>query len=406
MKTYSYHLLALALCTASFNSTNAQSYGPYGPGASDVRAIVLTSKNVMAGTYGGIYVYSGGVLNWSSRNVGLSDTSVNALAVSGNTVVAGTTNSGIFYSTDYGDTWNPSNQTDSRVWALKDSGANLFAGTSCGVFRSTNHGKDWTAAGLMGVRVISLAIKDTNLFAGLDGGGVRRSTNNGLTWDTTGLSMGQTNALAFKSGEFLAGTSNGILLSTDLGNSWTDLDSGLTDKHICSLIFVAPHVFAGTDSGSVFSFNGSVWYQYFPRFTFNPIRAIAYTSREDNTPTYEPSSTQTWFFATSGSGVFVGSLTSVSPERDQVPSQFRLMQNFPNPFNPSTTISFDLSKSGNVRLEIFDVLGRSVARVFEGFKPAGHHAVEFDATNLTTGTYFYELEFEGFCTTKRMLLLR
>lgn len=77
---------------------------------------------------------------------------------------------------------------------------------------------------------------------------------------------------------------------------------------------------------------------------------------------------------------------------EQLPRSFKLGQNYPNPFNPSTTIPFRLDHSSRVALRVYDVLGREVAVLVDGFLKAGEHAFEFDATGLASGTYVYVLE--------------
>ena len=86
---------------------------------------------------------------------------------------------------------------------------------------------------------------------------------------------------------------------------------------------------------------------------------------------------------------------------------FALHQNFPNPFNPSTTIAFDLPQSAEIELTIFDIAGRKVATVAAGKFAAGPHSLNFDAANLASGVYFYQLSAEnGVRLSRKMLLLQ
>jgi len=89
-----------------------------------------------------------------------------------------------------------------------------------------------------------------------------------------------------------------------------------------------------------------------------------------------------------------------------VPEQFVLEANYPNPFNPQTTIGFAVPQASSVRLVVYDVLGREVARLVEGTLPAGRHEAMFEATQLPSGVYLYRLEAGGFVQTRRMLLLK
>jgi hypothetical protein len=84
----------------------------------------------------------------------------------------------------------------------------------------------------------------------------------------------------------------------------------------------------------------------------------------------------------------------------------RLDQNYPNPFNPATTIDFTLPQSGFVTLKVYDILGREVATLLEAYRSAGQHAVNFDASQLTSGIYYYTLTADDFKESRKMVLLR
>jgi hypothetical protein len=86
--------------------------------------------------------------------------------------------------------------------------------------------------------------------------------------------------------------------------------------------------------------------------------------------------------------------------------QFVLVQNFPNPFNPTTTISYSLPRAGEVSLKIFNLLGEEVATLAFGHREAGTHSIQWDAAGQTSGVYFCRLQEGGFIETKRMLLLK
>ena len=94
-----------------------------------------------------------------------------------------------------------------------------------------------------------------------------------------------------------------------------------------------------------------------------------------------------------------------------VPTEFALHNNYPNPFNPTTTIAYDLPQDGTVRLIIYDVMGREVARLVNGFTPAGYHSVRWDARNklgenVSAGVYFYHLQSGAYVKTQKMVLLK
>ena len=105
-----------------------------------------------------------------------------------------------------------------------------------------------------------------------------------------------------------------------------------------------------------------------------------------------------------------GVATSIS-QSHVVNLNFKLKQNYPNPFNPSTTITYSLNKAGNVNIDIFDIYGKLVNHLFSGFKSPGNHQVIWDGRNssgnkIASGTYFYQINFDGNKRTKKMMLLK
>jgi hypothetical protein len=93
-------------------------------------------------------------------------------------------------------------------------------------------------------------------------------------------------------------------------------------------------------------------------------------------------------------------------EINTLPSTFELSQNYPNPFNPTTCISYQLPIASIVKLKVYDILGNEVITLVDGIKDPGTHQVDFDAKNLSTGTYFYSLQTEIFFKTKKMIVLK
>ncbi len=98
-------------------------------------------------------------------------------------------------------------------------------------------------------------------------------------------------------------------------------------------------------------------------------------------------------------------LNSLSGE-SSMPNIFELSQNHPNPFNPSTNIHFTLSESKNVQLFVYDNLGRVISTLVDDFREAGNYEIEFDATDLSAGVYYYQINVGNFIETKKMVLLK
>ncbi len=99
-------------------------------------------------------------------------------------------------------------------------------------------------------------------------------------------------------------------------------------------------------------------------------------------------------------------IVPVRDEKNILPVIFNLDQNFPNPFNPATTIRYSIPKTSKVQIKIFDVLGNEISTLVNEEKPAGNYELTWNAANLPSGVCFYQLRTESFVETKKMLLIR
>jgi hypothetical protein len=99
-----------------------------------------------------------------------------------------------------------------------------------------------------------------------------------------------------------------------------------------------------------------------------------------------------------------GNITGI--ENNTLPSEYSLSQNYPNPFNPSTTISYSIPKPGFVSIIVYDVLGKEAAVLVNEVKQAGNFIVDFNASKLSSGVYFYRINAGGFTAVKRMILMK
>jgi hypothetical protein len=428
MKTIIRFLIVSSLVLTQISIAQwVQTHGPY---HGDVFCFAVSGTNLFAGTYGGgVFLSTNNGTSWSAASSGLTNTDVRAFTVSGTNLFAGTLG-GVFLSTNSGTSWSAASTglTSKLVSALaispapggagqrldSSSGTNLFAGTyGDGVILSTNNGTSWSAAstGLTNTSVLALAVSGTNLFAGTEWGGVFLSTNNGTSWSaaSTGLMNTYVRALAVSpasggagSTNLFAGTSGGVFLSTNNGTSWTAASTGLTDIDVSALVVSGTNLFAGVastlrSSSIVFlsTNNGTSW----------TAASTGLTNPSVNT------------FAVSGTNLFAGTadgvwrrplseMTGVDEQHSEVPTQFALQQNYPNPFNPTTTISYQLPVSSYVTLKVYDLLGREVATLVNEKKKAGNYSLQWDASGLSSGIYFYRLEANEKREIKKMVLMK
>jgi hypothetical protein len=99
-------------------------------------------------------------------------------------------------------------------------------------------------------------------------------------------------------------------------------------------------------------------------------------------------------------------ITGVQQIGNEIPEKYQLGQNYPNPFNPVTNINFSIPKTGNVKLIVYDVLGKIIATLVDGNINSGNYKVNFDASKISSGVYFYRIDCEGFTDVKKMILVK
>ena len=301
--------------------------------------------------------------SWYPVNVGLTNTIIRSLTSNNFGIYAGTLLGGVFISTNNGANWFVSGLSNVTVYAMITNGNYLFAGTyNYGVYVSTNNGANWYSSGLTNAGSIqSFSISNgSNLYAGTLGG-VYRSTNNGGNWIAinNGLTNPNIQSLSSSNGNILfAGTPNGVFVSTNNGNNWILKNQGFNfTPNALSLIIVNNILFVGTDFQSVWKRN-------------------------------------------------VSEITNIDYNSETFPSNYSLQQNFPNPFNPTTNIRYEISKFEFVKLNVFNILGRKIETLVNRTQSPGSYIVKWEASEYPSGIYFYQIETENFKETKFMLLIK
>ena len=405
LKNFSFRTyLLLLLSLYSYNSVlQAQWVQTNGPGnASPVLPIVVDGTNIYAVTMrDGVYISSNNGTNWEQTKKTIYD--CNSLYVSDANIFVGTT-SGLYLSTDKGINWTLLDNglpgyAIIRSIAIRDT--NIFVGTENGIYLSNNIGASWTRInnGMTNDDVISITVSDTYIFVGKSGS-IYRSSDNGTNW--THLNIELTNhavlALASNGANIYAGTEGGaanIFSSTDYGTTWTK-SNRLPVYQVRSLALTENKVFAGTDSGVFLSTNnGTNWTNVGLPNTF--IWSLALNNSDLYAGTYL---TGVWRRPLSDF------ITGIPNEAKTLPKDIILSQNYPNPFNPNTVISYSLPLASNVKLFVFNALGQIVRLLENGYKNAGNYSVNLNASELSSGIYFYKIEAGHFSQVKKMLLLK
>jgi hypothetical protein len=134
------------------------------------------------------------------------------------------------------------------------------------------------------------------------------------------------------------------------------------------------------------------------------VNGIGWYNRAD--PNYASGRTPSYENLLLTASIAVPTAVNEAAIRTNVPQQYGLAQNYPNPFNPSTTIKFQMPSKGFVKLKIYDMIGREIATLVDGFQEAGTHDVKFDASNLPSGIYFYRITTGTYGATKKLVLIK
>ena len=128
--------------------------------------------------------------------------------------------------------------------------------------------------------------------------------------------------------------------------------------------------------------------------------AITTLSKLDNDRAHQTTEVWTYTFLGNKDG------NKLSTEQDIVANVFSLEKNYPNPFNPTTTIEYSIGIAGPAKLMIYDILGREVVSLVNEYKQVGRHKVMWNASTMSSGVYFYRLETPTFTKTQKMILMK
>jgi photosystem II stability/assembly factor-like uncharacterized protein len=389
------------------------------PAGSSILSLIVNDISVFAGTRDGVYRTDDNGDNWV-RLGGASDTTnygtAWAMCEDDGTIYASLTlyfDAAVYKSKDNGANWIRCGEAGlpsdiSFIKGLVSSGENIVTGTDEGIYYSSNGGASWFPTNLLNLNIPSLATSGNYAYAAVPSGfGVYRSVNNGVTWT---LSLQSTidyvEVAALDNYVFAGAFFGGARYSTNYGTTWSASSGFPPDASVFALGPVGDGmVLAGTDLG--------------PSWTYASLdNGISYSPYSEGLG--ERASVEA--FAVNGTYMFAGTdhngvwrrlrpgAVGIDVARN-VPEAFNLTQNFPNPFNPSTTIQFTLPETGEASLKIYDVRGHEIRTLLNGTQPAGTRSVIWDGRNhhgelVSSGTYFCRLESGNSVVTRKMMYLR
>jgi hypothetical protein len=323
---------------------------------------------------------------------------------------------------DGGTTWNAYNSglsmKEVRDLAIDPTNSDIvFAATSRGLYKTADGGQNWVRTSLTSYsEVYSVLVNSeepNNIYASMKGR-VYHSTDGGSTWNELGSGISYSDyilSLAYKHGTpdvIFAGGGHvdysdniqGSVYSLAIGSSsWSEI----LDKAYCSEIFSVPNsndIYISTFNDGIFHFSngGSTWKKLDVDLPYNTSDAITVTSN-----------------AVYGSFRF-GSVwktdlaTGVKGHNHNL-SNYRLYQNYPNPFSSVTTIKYFLPQSTELKVTVYNIKGNTIRILYEGHLNAGSYSIQWDGLNdkgqaVGSGIYFYQIKTPDFQDTRSMILRR
>jgi photosystem II stability/assembly factor-like uncharacterized protein len=311
-----------------------------------------------------------------------------------------------------GNTWtnlslSVTDKLNSVYFTSLDSG--WITGNNGKLYKTTNSGQNWnqiTIETSFNLNSIKFVNQSTGWICG-DGGTVYKTTNSGLNWFllTTNTSN-NLSSIAFvnDSTVWTVGQNGLILKSNNGGNNWFTQNSHVT-VNLNSIFFSSPdRGWIAADSGKLIATKtaGSDW-KVQNTFSQKRIRSVSFS---DINIGWICGSGGIIYYTKSGSNIVF-----VKNNTDEIPEKYSLSQNYPNPFNPVTKIKFDIKKEyrsqeSEVKLSIYDILGRKIEDLVNEKLQPGSYEVTFDGSNLPSGVYFYQLRTGDYVETKKMLLIK
>jgi photosystem II stability/assembly factor-like uncharacterized protein len=293
----------------------------------------------------------------------------------------------------------------------------VFDSPSTRVLRTTDGGVTWQdCSNGINSYVNCITSFQNTIFAGTLHNGLLISTNHGSSWQNTTIDSGYVESVVLdENGKLYSSHNKSVLKSTDMGVSWSEIFSSdnsffgkilpITEERIFLINWF--YIYRTTNGGAVWDTISTFVNQvtYLNDIYFSSDSALYLTSDIGVFKSFD--------FGDTWNSVDLG-ISSVSSD-DFTPENFKLEQNFPNPFNPNTIISYQIPVGGDVTLKVYDLLGREVATLVDEYRPAGEYEVEFSASsgssfrlvrNPSSGIYFYTLRAGDFIQTKKMVLIK
>lgn len=272
------------------------------------------------------------------------------------------------------------------------------------IYRTSDGGNNWTRVDsslYFGVSSIYTLNSTTGFAVGRinsNTGIIRKTTDTGLTWSTI-LTTSSISNIKFINNTTGFCVGKGASKTTDGGQTWIRI---LHNDYIKGIDFVNNSTgYISGNGGLIYKTTngGSIWHgtdvptkgTFWATKFFSPDTGLVFGEYGTILKTYD------------GGGNII---SNISNQQNNFSTDYKLYQNFPNPFNPTTTIRYDIKEKSSVELKVFDLLGRQITTLVNENQTPGMYEVVFDASSLPSSVYFYLLQAGDFVDSKKMILLK
>lgn len=381
--------------------------------ANDLHSVKFANDDIgyVTGKEGYLAKTTDGGLNWSVLPTGTQDDISDICILGEEVLIIGCSSGRILKTDDGGQSW------EEKISGLNGSVKSFFltydnvlfaAGNASTLLYSYDHGEKWQYITLDSYLNLNKIFFSDNLngFIACSNSSILITQDGGLTWTKkvvgpTRLSLNSIHMLNDKTGTVVG--DNGYILNTT--NGWLttkkyDPPTGTLNIYDIKYYNSTDGIASGEDFIIKTTNSGREWsYSTIPNLSTGiKLNAISIPSLAKGlivgtagTKLVSTDQGQTWNYLETKSGNIKSSLRNNNDNGVEQENIVKLSQNFPNPFNPSTIISYSLPENSYISLKVYDISGREIAVLANEFKKAGSHSANFNASNLSSGIYFYTL---------------
>ncbi|MCX6163447.1 MAG: T9SS type A sorting domain-containing protein [Ignavibacteriae bacterium] len=387
-----------------FYQTSSSQWQFCGNYTGNVLSFAVHDSVLIAGTNGsGVYYTTNGI-DWNYSINGMTDLKIISMTLSGNIVFSGSETGGVYRSMDNGINWTPVNTglTSFEIHTICSNAGIVYAGNNTGVFMTSDNGSNWTkiSTSAVGSTIFAVTAYDNKVIA-TSASGAFITTNGGTNWNNiTYGTAGYIYCLtSFNNAVYAGSSSQGVYKTTNDGLNWIHLNSGLpSGKAVRGIFCENEKIYAAVyNSGGIYFFisTGSSWFPANEGLTqLTCYNVILYKN---------------YMYAGTTTGIFrrlKSEFVSITKIDKRIPGEYRLYNNYPNPFNPLTIIKFQIKEPGFVTLKVYDLLGKEITTLVNENQITGTYVVNWNASNYPSGVYFYRIQAGDFIKVMRMVLIK